>query len=193
MKIPNEFKNFEEEFFHLNEKEKVASIELTYESPEDIFNQNVITRTPVMNDDFIDLVSKVFNIVPDEYKLDIRVVFDDLCGYDAKELKDICRKNIILEGKRQYGNARSQNLLALSFCAVGFFFIIISALLDRIWLQEGLLRNIAAFLLDTAATVPFWSAADIYFVENKERRRKNLNFIRRCDSITFYQKEKQAI
>ncbi len=188
MRRVNEFKNIEEEFFDLDENEKIASIELSYESPEDIFNQNVMTKTPVMNDDFIDLASKVFEIVPDKYKLDIRVMFDDLGDYNVKELKDICRKNIILEGKREYGSARSQNLLALSLCAVGFFFIIISALLDRVWLQEGLMRKIVAFLLETAATVPFWSAADIYFVENKERRRKNLNFIRRCDSITFYQK-----
>lgn len=179
----------EKEFFDFDEENRIAHIRLEFERPEKIFDLNAVTKTPMMSDDFIEWITRSFEIVPDDYQLDIRIFFDEMGGHGEEELAEICKKNILLETKTHRRKARRQNLLALSLCALGLVFVLLSIGINLMWKDGGVIKEIIAFVMEIAATVPFWSAADIYFVQGGERRRNVANFINRFHAITFHKKE----
>jgi len=84
-------------------------------------------------------------------------------------MEDICRKNILLETKTRNRIAHDHNRLALNLCLTGVIFILLSIWINSIWKEESILRDIVAYVLDIAATVPFWAAIEIYFIDNSER------------------------
>ena len=84
-------------------------------------------------------------------------------------MEDICRKNILLETKTRNRIAYDHNRLALNLCLTCVIFILLSIWINSIWKEESILRDIVAYVLDIAATVPFWAAIEIYFIDNSER------------------------
>lgn len=179
----------EEEFFPLDRQTRAATFRLTYKSPDEIVDPNHATTQPMLTQDFLLTMEEAFDLIPEKYKVKIDVAFDDLAGWDPAELSDICRCNLLLRTKMYYQKARSHNLLAGCMCIVSLFFIILSALLSRVWNDGGFLNSVVFFFLDIVATVPFWCATEIYFVDNKEHRRRAAGLVRRYEMTVFHQKE----
>lgn len=63
-------KDNEENFFDLDKENKIALMKLEFDNPNDIFDLNSITKTPLLNDDFIDWLKCSFEYAPDKYKID---------------------------------------------------------------------------------------------------------------------------
>ena len=185
LSIEEDFLNIEEEFCKLDHENKVAGIPLHFEKPGDIFADCAGTTTPLVSADFIECLYRCFDFIPDKYKLDIHIRFDDMEGYTEEELHEIFRKNILLEAKVRFRLSRRQNRLALALCAVGLLFIAGYVLVCSLWEGESALKEIVTFVLEIAATVPFWGAMEVYFIDNSEKRKKALNIRRRFRSVTF--------
>lgn len=188
--IIKKYKRIEKEFFDIDDEKKIAYIKLEFEKPSDIFEKSAVTKTPMINDDFIDWLVKSFSFVPNKYKLDLNITFDDFEEYSEEELMDICKKNILHEMKIRQHEMHNHNMLALSLCGVGLVCILISILTGTLWTDGGVVRDIVLFVLDILATVPFWAAADIFFVENGGMRRNATNLKKRFHAIAFHKKEK---
>ena len=183
-----EYESIEEEFFDLDHGEKTALVRLEYETPEEIFDENADTKTPMMSEEFIERLGAAFDKVPDRYGLNIRVAFDDLNGYTEEDLATICRKNILQETRTRVRLAHRQNLLALALCGVGLAFILLSIWVGSAWQTESLAKEVVVYILDIVATVPFWGAMEIYIIENREKRRRITNITRRFHTIEFVRK-----
>ena len=181
----SEFRSIEEEFFELDHENKEVLIRRTFEKPEEIFDTNAVTKTPLMTEEFIESLIGAFDRVPDKYKLNIRIAFDDLDGYSEEQLVDICRKNFMQETKTRIRYAYRQNRLAVALCGIGLFFILLSIWLGSVWTAESTVRDVVLYILDIVATVPFWGAMEICIIDNRERRRKILNIKRRFHTIEF--------
>lgn len=179
----------EEEFYELDSEKKTALIRMEYEKPGDIIESSAATKTPRLTDDFLDDLISRFDYLPMKYKLHFRVAFDDMDGYSEEQMKEICVKNVLLETKTRYRIARGHNRLALYLCLIGVACILLSIWVNNIWKDESTLREIVVYVLDIAATVPFWAAMEIYFIDNNERRRKLLDLKKRFASIEFCRKE----
>ena len=180
-----QYQDLEKDFFDLDDENKIAHLQRNFESPGEMLDFNAVSKTPVMNTEFIEWLTSLFDYVPKKYKLDISVCFDDMEGFTEKELEDICRQNILLEMKIQNRKANRQNTLALTLCAIGALMIILYFSIDMIWGSEGLLKEIIMFVLEILATVPFWGAVDIFFVGNSEQREAARSFKKRFHSISF--------
>ena len=185
---PN-IKGIESVFFELDIENKIAHIRLDFDKPSEIFDRNAVTKIPLMGEDFLSWIIRSFDSVPNDYKLDIRVFFNDLEEYREDELAEICKKNILLETVIYRRKAGRLNRLALSLCALGLVFVLASIGVNVWWDSDSIAKQIIAFIMEIAATVPFWSAVDIYFVKNGEKRRNAANFVRRFHNIAFYKKE----
>lgn len=188
MKLAHEYLNIEEEFYELDHEQKTALIRLEYEKPSDIIKSNAATKTPWLTDDFLEDLINIFNYIPLKYKLKIRIAFDDLDGYSEEQMEDIFQKNLMLETKSRNRDARGHNRLALYLCLIGVLCILLSIWVNRIWTDESTLRDIVVYVLDIAATVPFWAAMEIYFIDNSERRRQLVNLKKRFAGIEFCRK-----
>ena len=180
--------NIEDDFFELDHEQKTAIIRMEYERPGDIIEPSAATKTPRLTSDFIESVIGIFDYLPLKYKLQIQVAFDDMEGYNEEQMEDICQKNLVLETKTRYRDARSHNRLALYLCLTGVVCILLSIWVNNIWKDESTLRDIVVYVLDIAATVPFWAAMEIYFIDNKERRRRLLDLKKRFAGIEFHSK-----
>ena len=75
---------------------------------------------------------------------------------------------------------------------MGLGCILLGAWIGSIWKEESMLRNIVAYILDIVATVPFWAAMEIYFIDNSERRRKLRNLRKRFNRIEFRHKKEKC-
>ena len=181
-----EFMSIHEDFFSLDKQEKRARIDLAYPSPSEIISQTVRTGTPLLSEEFLSRLLAAYDDIPDRYKLDISVTFNDLEEYSEEQLKEIFRKNMLLNLRILNQKARRQNRLVLVLCAIGLVFILLSVWLDRLWTEESTFRNIAFFFMDIVATVPFWGAMDIYLVEGSKRRKNVANIRKRFNSISFH-------
>ena len=186
--LGKKYLNIEDDFFELDHEQKTAIIRMEYERPGDIIEPSTATKTPRLTSDFIESVIGIFDYLPLKYKLQIQVAFDDMEGYNEEQMEDICQKNLVLETKTRYREARSHNRLALYLCLTGVVCILLSIWVNNIWKDESTLRDIVVYVLDIAATVPFWAAMEIYFIDNKERRRRLLALKKRFAGIEFHSK-----
>ena len=178
-----------DDFFRLDKEKKLARIDLDFHAPSEIFSSTVQAGTPMMSEEFLTWLFNTFDFIPDRYKLDISVYFSDLEGYSEERLEEIFRKNILLSLRILGQKARRRNRLVLILCMTGLVFILLTAWLNRLWTNEGTVKDIAFFILDIVATVPFWGAMDIYLVEGSERRRTVANIRKRFNSISFHRKD----
>jgi len=176
------------DFFELDEDESIAHIQMEYENPSEIFDQNIITKIPRMSVDFIDTIIGAFDFVPNKFKLDILVRFDDMEGYSGEELEEIYKKNIMLEVGILKRRGDRQNKLALTLVALGLVFIFFSIYIGSVWTDGGMAADIVAFILDILATVPFWGATEIFVVDGNEKRQTASNLAKRFQNITFEEK-----
>ena len=178
-----------EDFFVLDKEAKLARIDLAFDSLSDIFSPAVQANIPILNEEFTAWLFSAFDAVPDKYKLDITVSFNDMEGYSEESLKEIFRKNILLALRVRGQKTHRQNRLALTLCIIGLVFILATVLLGQVWTEESTVRDIVFFILDIVATVPFWGAMEVYLIDGSERRKTAANIRKRFNSISFRQKE----
>ena len=178
----------EERFFEFDKTKNTVRFYLEYERPSEIFENNARTMTPMITGDFLEAISGAFSLIPNKYKVDIDVAFDDLEGWSEAELSDICRKNLCLRAKVYHRRAQSHNRLAAYMCLTGMVFIVLSVMLGRIWDDSSFLNGFVTYVLDIIATVPFWCAMEIYFIDNKENRIQAINLMRRYGGISCHRK-----
>ena len=175
-----------EDFFRLDKEAKLARIDLAFDSSSDIFTPAVQSEIPILSEDFITWLFSAFDYLPDKYRLDITVFFNDMEGFSEESLKEIFRKNIMLALRIHAQKAHRQNRLALTLCVTGLVFILASVLLGQLWTEESTVHDIVLSVLDIVATVPFWGAMEIYLVEGSERRKITENITKRFRSISFH-------
>lgn len=187
--IIRKLETIEEDFFEIDKTTNTAVVRFEYETPEDVFDPTINSKTPVMSSDFLESSKRAIMQVPDKYKIRIDVAFDDLEGWSEDDLADISRKNLLFLLKSSYNASRSSNRLAISLALTGLIFIILSILLGQVWSDGSFFHSMVLYMLDIVATVPFWGAMDICFIENREKRRTVINMARRYDSIVFHQKK----
>ena len=178
-----------EDFFVFDKEAKLARIDLAFDSLSDIFSPAVQANIPILNEEFTAWLFSAFDAVPDKYKLDITVSFNDMEGYSEESLKEIFRKNILLALRVRGQKTHRQNRLALTLCIIGLVFILATVLLGQVWTEESTVRDIVFFILDIVATVPFWGAMEVYLIDGSERRKTAANIRKRFNSISFRQKE----
>lgn len=143
----------------------------------------------MLNDDFVDWVDRSFDMVPDRYKVDLSVTFDDLEGYTEVELYDICTINLEHEVKIQAREVSRYNRLALALCGVGLLLLIAFILVTALWEGDSTIKTIVTFQLEILATVPFWGAVDVYFIQNGAVRRRARSLAKRFHAISFHRKD----
>ena len=177
------------QFFQLDKQEKRARINLEFHAPSEIFSSAVRAGVPVLSGDFLAQLNNAFDLIPDRYKLDISVSFGDLAGYSEERLEEIFRKNLMLELRILGQKVHRRNRLVLILCGTGLAFILLTSWLNRLWTEEGTVKDIVFFILDIVATVPFWGAMDIYLVKGGEKRKNAANIRKRFNSISFQRKE----
>ena len=178
-----------EDFFRLDKEAKLARIDLAFDSSSDIFTPAVQSEIPILSEDFITWLFSAFDYLPDKYRLDITVFFNDMEGFSEESLKEIFRKNIMLALRIHAQKAHRQNRLALTLCVTGLVFILASVLLGQLWTEESTVHDIVLSVLDIVATVPFWGAMEIYLIDGSERRKTAANIRKRFNSISFRRKE----
>ena len=180
-----ELLNVENEFFDLDHNKKIAYMHLEFDKPSDIFDLNSKTKLPVLSDDFMEWIASAFDYAPKKYKIDLDVTFTDMEGFDNDTLQAVFKKNMMLEFKKNESKARTKNNIAFSLIGIGVMFFITMILINNLWINGGLIKDIFKYVADIATTVTFWEAMTILVVENKERRSYMKNLIERFSSIRF--------
>ena len=189
MKI-KEAANIEESFFDIDTVNNTAKIVLEFERPEDIFDTNYISKTPVLSDDFSEWIRSAFRLVSSKYKIDLTVRFDDMENYTEDELREIFRKNIDLEFKSNFIANRSKNRIAFSLIGIGVAFFMAMLLINNLWDSASVWKDVFVYISDIATTVTFWEAMTILVVEQKEKRAYLKDLRTRFSSIRFCGSEK---
>lgn len=188
MKVKGNLKellNVEDDFFELDHDKKIAYMRLEFDKPSDIFDSNSKTKLPVLSDDFLEWISSAFEFAPKKYKIDLNVSFVSLEGYTESDLQEIFRKNVMLEFKKNEGKAKAKNKIAYGLIAIGVVFFIGMLLLNNLWKDGGIVKDIFSYVSDIATTVTFWEAMVILLVESAERRSYMRNLIGRFSAIHF--------
>ena len=182
------FMSIHDDFFRLDEQEKLARINMEFHTPAEIFSPAVQAGIPMLSEEFLTLLFNTFDFVPDRYKLDIGVSFDDLEDYSEERLEEIFRKNLLLTLRILSQKTRRRNRLVLVLCVIGVVFALLTTWLNRLWTDGGTGKDIVFFLLNIVATVPFWGAMDLFLVKGGKRRRTAANIRKRFSSISFRRK-----
>lgn len=185
----NAVKEADKDFFEIDQDESVACIQLEYENPDMIFDENIRTKIPKISEDFFDKVFGLVDLIPSKYGLDIHIQFDKMQGYGGDELREIFLKNVFLKIGEGQRIANRENRLALSLCVAGLCFILISTCLNMVWTDGGTAKTIIDYILDILATVPFWGATEILVINNREKLNYERTLKKRIRSVVFQEKE----
>jgi hypothetical protein len=161
---------------------------MAFERPDDIFDSSAVTGIPLFTGEFMERILEALDFVPDQYTLDIEVHFEDMSGFSEAQLSELYRKNAVLRFKKELRLVHRKNRLALMLCGSGLTFVLISIILSRFWTEESVVREIVFYLLDIVATVPFWGAMDIYFIQGSEKLKRASSMKKRALTVSFRQK-----
>lgn len=189
-----EINNIEKEFFDIDEINNTANIVLRFEKPSDIFDNNYVSKTPVLSDDFLDWISSSFKIISKKYKINLEVQFDDLEDFNESELESIFRKNILLEYADKKSERKKEKGVAWSLIGVGTVLLIFSILMNFYWKSGNITLEIVKYVFDIAVTVTYWEAFTILIVKRQEIFGFQKDILTRFSAIKFcaYQKEDAA-
>ncbi len=182
------YQNIESEFFELDQENKKALMKLEFDKPSSIFDKNSVTKIPVLSDEFLSWIIASFEYAPKNYKIDLDIAFENMENYNGEELKDIFFKNMILEAKTKFNETTRKNKIAIGFIITGLISLIAMILMNSLWQDGGVVKEIVSYVFDIATTVSFWEAMTILIVENKEKRELTKNLIKKFDSIHFHKK-----
>ena len=171
---------------------KVAFVKLKFGTPEEIFDRNYLTKTPVVSDDFMDWIHSAFRLIPQEYKINLDILFDDLQGYSEENLEEIFRQNILLEYRAVFSEHRRQNRTALKLILTGIGLFIAMMTATSLWKGDGIFRQICLYALDIGTTVTIWEALYILVVQRIESLSKQKNLTDRFAEIKFRQASSDA-
>ena len=186
--LAKDFKNIENEFFDLDERNKKAHLRLQFDKLSDIIDTNAITKTPVLSDEFFEWMKAAVLYAPRNYKVDLDVALNDMGGYGEEQLVDIFYKNILLESKKGWNHSITKNKIAIGLICLGLVLLIIMLLILGFWTDGGTVREVVAYVLDIMVTVTFWEAMTILIVENKMRIDMRNKLVRKYDRIRFFKK-----
>ena len=185
------FINLEEDFFDIDRENKIAHMKLEFDSPDDIFDTNAITKTPIFNDDFTEWMQTAFEYTPSRYKIDLDVSFKEMNQYTSEDLKSFFLKNIVLEYKREERKTRLKNRIAFILIGIGLVSLIALLLITTMWKDGGVVKEVFTYISDIATTVTFWEALTILVVENTEKRNYMRCLSKKFKNIEFHKKEKK--
>ena len=177
--------NIENEFFKLDEENKIAKVDLHYKAPSEIFSQTISSKIPIVDTKFMETITRIFEIIPNKYKVDFDICFDDLENMDEEELRDIFRKCFGLEIKAHRKEIRSKNIMALYLIGVGTLFVLGLILLNVLWNGESVGKQILNYILEIGGWVAIWGGLEVFIIENRERRRREFMFAKRFNSLSF--------
>ena len=180
------YERVEEDFFDIDEDAGEARIVLRFASPEDIFNTNCLSNTPIFSDEFKDWLRASFEIIPSKYQIALDISFDDPGEYTEEELQDIFRKNLLLTAKSHFQAVRSRFHIAYGLIAAGLVSFIIMMLFGRLWGDGSFWQEIVFYLLDIVTTAFLWEAASILLVETREDLALLKGYRERFSSIVFH-------
>ena len=178
----------EENFFALDKENKIAHIDLEFGSPKDIFDSNVVGKTPMLNDDFMEWLTTALEYTPRRYKLDLSIHFDEMDGYEEEALTDAFKKNMMLEFIRIERKVHSKNKIAYLLIGLGLAFLLSMILIESLWQEESVAHTIFTYIFDIATTVTLWEALTILVVETFERRKEMRFFVKTLNEVTFAKK-----
>ena len=181
-----DFEHIEEAFFDIDKEKHIAYIKLNFEKPSDIFDVNYNSRIPILSDDFMDWIGSAFELIPQKYKIDLDVSFDDLQGWDEEALSDNFKKNVMLEYKAATQKQRRKNSVAYVLIGVGVALFIAMLLVTRLWQTTSVVKDIFCYISDIATTVTFWEAMCILIVERKENSLARKSMLLRFAAIKFH-------
>ena len=184
-KIIDEYENIENEFFDIDHEKKIARVKLIYDTPRDLFDNNFATARPVLTDDFFDWINYVVDAVPKKYRIDLEVCFKDLEGYSVEQLTDNFKKNVILQYKTGETAKKRKNRIAFILIGTGVTFFVANILAGHLWTDGGLVKDIAAYVADIAATVTIWEALTILLVDRTEDTGRKRDYLTRFEKIEF--------
>ena len=187
-KIVDEIKNIDSEFFEIDSEKKEVNMVLEYQKPSDIFDQNAITKIPMLSDDFISWLQESFEYAPRNHKINLDITFDDLEGYTEEELQTILRKNFVLEAHRVLKATSLKNNIAFLLIGIGVLAFIAMLVITNLWIDDTLAKQIFSYISDIAVTVTFWEAMTILIVENAEKTNYYKNLAKGYNKITFHKK-----
>ena len=178
-----------EQFFDIDEETKTAPVDLAFSSPDDIFEETYITKTPLVSDVFLEEIRKIFATVPNSLKVDMTLYFDDMGGYTEEELANIFSANL----KREYGviltEYKKRQITAISMMAIGIVFFVLKTFLGHIWTDESFWNSLLIYFCDLAATVTIWEGLTILIIEQRQETRYLTNLKNRFGKIRFTKKE----
>lgn len=144
MKEINNFLNIQNQFFYVSDN--ITAVKLEYTSPNDIFDTSLITKVPVLKDEFLTKISSAFSYVPQKHKINLEVYFDDIGHYTNKQLEDIFKKNIELQFRKNLIRQRQKNNIAISFSVAGILFFLLMLIFNNT-LNDGLIKDIIIYVM----------------------------------------------
>ena len=177
----------DEQFFGIDKERDVAKFELLFDSPQDIFDENTITRKPVLNDDFMDLISSAFTLISSKYKIDLTVKFRDMGEYSEEELSGIFLDNIELQFRSKLAEHRQENRIGRGLIGIGVGCLLLMLLIENLWEGDSLWKDVFVYVSDIATTVTIWEAMTIFLVERREKRSYLIKLASRFSTIRFTQ------
>ena len=183
-----DFEQIENEFFDITGD--IAIVRLHFENPDEVFDVNCLSRTPIFNDDFDDWLQSAFEMIPSKYKIQLEICFDDMGGYTPDQLDDIFRNNLLLSARTLTQSIHRRDNIAIGLMIAGVVSFIAMMLISKLWETESFWHEVFFYFLDIATTVLFWEAAGILLVETREHRVTVKAYRERFASVRFYEAEK---
>ena len=182
-----DYNDIELNFFKTDEENKVAKVIMKYEKPEDLFDLNCVSETPVLSQDELMHIGSLFGLVTAEYKVDLTIRFDDMGSYDEDKLMDIFIRNFAIESKSKTGMNNDRKKLAFWFIGVGAVSFILMFMIRALWNTGSVWSELFFYMFDIITMVVLYQAATILLVENREQRSLTRHLQHRFYAIHFEQ------
>lgn len=159
-----------------------ATIDLYYDSFEDIINQNFGKDNVNMLDSrLFDDLESAFDLIPRKYKINLRLNLRDLGQFSINQIKEIVESNLALKGYSLGLRNIRKTRINLIVMGIGAAILIASYALSRIGT-----RTIFYDVVNIAGTLFIWEATSSLFIENNYEKLAISRLAAKMQRITVY-------
>ena len=159
-----------------------ATIDLYYDSFEDIINQNFGKDNVNMLDSrLFDDLESAFDLIPRKYKINLRLNLRDLGQFSIEQIKEIVESNLALKGYSLGLRNIRKTRINLIVMGIGAAILIASYALSRIGT-----RTIFYDVVNIAGTLFIWEATSSLFIENNYEKLAISRLAAKMQRITVY-------
>ncbi len=189
-----------EKYFEVDRENKIIEMKFKYDKASDAIDDEISSvKKPLFKREILETISEYLNMLPTGFKANVDILFDDLEGYDPKDISESLNDYLELNSFQIFREGKKKWLIASLLVFFGIIILIIKINSGKLNLVSDYGKSIFEEVIDIIAWVFIWEAVTVLFLSPSDLLiygiglLKKINVIKIGDDKNYHTQTKEEI